>query len=54
MTGCETTIAKGSHGQLLVTVPKQMAESLGIGKGHKVCWHCDMKSRRVFGEVILR
>lgn len=54
MTGNETTIAEGSHGQLLVTIPKQMAQSLGIGKGNKVRWHGDMKSRRVFGEVILQ
>jgi hypothetical protein len=53
MSGNETTIAEGSHNQLLVTVPMQIARSLGIGKGNKVRWHIDLKARRVFGEVVL-
>jgi hypothetical protein len=53
MSGNETTIAKGSHDQLLVTVPKQIAQSLGIGKGSKVRWRIDLKARRVFGEVVI-
>ena len=53
MTGYETTIAMGSHGQLLVTVPKQVAQVDGFGKGTKVVWRRDRKRGRIVGEVIL-
>lgn len=49
---CETTIAQGTHGQLLVTVPKQIATAAGVGKGTKVRWRIDRKRMRIYGEVI--
>ena len=39
MTGVETTICIGTSGQLLTTIPKQIAQLYGIGKGTKVRWY---------------
>ncbi len=49
MKGVETTIAEGSHGQLLVTIPKQVAKYVGITKGHKVKWYPE--NGKMVGEV---
>jgi hypothetical protein len=51
MTGVITTIAEGAHGQLLVTVPKMIAEYEGFGKGTKVKWH--RRNARVYAEVLI-
>ena len=53
MTGRETTIAEGSHGQLLVTFPKQVAEVEGIGKGTKVRWTRNRRTGKIIGEVLI-
>ena len=51
MKGIETTIAEGTHGQLLVTFPKSIAKFQGIAKGTKVLWK--PKNGKIIGEVII-
>jgi hypothetical protein len=46
-----TTIAEGTNGQLLVTVPKKIADYEQFGKGTKVKWH--RWHGRVYAEVII-
>ena len=53
MTGIETTIAEGTHGQLLVTVPKSAAKMWGFGKGTKIEWTIDKRTRKPVGRVII-
>ena len=45
-----TTIAEGTHGQLLVTVPKTIAAYEQFGKGTKMKWH--RRQGRVYAEVM--
>ena len=52
MDGVYTTIAEGTNGQLLVTVPKQVAMIEGIRKGSKIRWFRDEKNGILMGEVI--
>jgi hypothetical protein len=51
MTTVITTIAKGAHNQLLVTVPKKIADYEQFGKGTKVKWH--RRKGRVYAEVLI-
>jgi hypothetical protein len=51
MTGVETTICLGTKGQLLTTIPKQIAHLYGIGKGTKVRWN--KGNGKLIGEVII-
>ena len=45
-----TTIAEGTHGQLLVTVPRKIADYEHFGKGTKMKWH--RRQGRVYAEVM--
>ena len=51
MKGVKTTIAEGSHGQLFVTVPKQVASLFGVKKGNKVMWK--FKNKKIVGELMV-
>ena len=50
MVAVITTIAEGAHNQLLVTVPKKIADYEQFGKGTKVKWH--RRKGRVYAEVL--
>ncbi len=45
-----TTIAEGTHGQLLVTVPKKIAAYEQFGKGTRMKWY--RNQGRVYAEVM--
>jgi hypothetical protein len=47
----ETTIVIGTGGQLVVTVPKQVAKLFGVGSGTKVNWSYNQQERKMIGEV---
>ena len=45
-----TTICEGTHGQLLITFPKQVARVHKIFKGDNIKWDCD--NGKITAEVL--